>query len=142
MIDCLLLRIEVSWLPNVRDVDPKRLRDASERKYKSELKRLRDLTRDSIPKNQRTASMPMLHNLAWQKVKLDEARVDLMADSIFIPYDNGGGQAGIREHPGYTAYNKLFSTYARGIKQLCDMMYKGAPERDEMLDFLDETRQR
>ncbi len=135
-------RLGGETLPNVRDIDPLKLRDATERKFKAELKRLQDLTRDSIPRNQRTASMPMLHNLAWQKVKLEEARADLMADSIFIPYDNGGGQTGIREHPGYTAYNKLFSTYARGIKQLCDMMHKGAPERDEMLDFLDETRQR
>ena len=129
-------------MPNVRDTDPRKLRDAAERKAKAELKRLQGLTRTAIPANQRTASMPLLQNLAWQKVKLEEARSDLMADSIFIPYDNGGGQAGIREHPGYTAYNKLFSTYARGIKQLCDMMAKGAPERDEMLDFLDETRQR
>lgn len=112
----------------------------SQSRAQTELKRLQDLTRESIPKSLRSVAMPLLHNLAWQKVKLDDARRELMGESLFIPYDNGGGQTGIREHPGFTAYNKLFTTFSRGIKQLTDLMdYEGA-ETDELQDYFNETR--
>lgn len=84
--------------------------------------------------------MPLIHNVAWQKVKLDEARCDLMGESLFVPYDNGGGQSGIREHPGFVAYNKLFTTFSRGIKQLTDLMDFDAGEVDELQEYFDETR--
>ena len=114
--------------------------DNSQRKYQAEVKRLQTLTKDAIPSTQRDVAMPLLHNIAWQKVKLDEARHDLMGESLFVPYDNGGGQSGIREHPGFVAYNKLFTTFSRGIKQLIDLMDYEAGEIDELQGYFDETR--
>lgn len=114
--------------------------DNSQRKYQAEVKRLQGLTKDAIPTTQRDVAMPLIHNLAWQKVKLDEARHDLMGESLFVPYDNGGGQSGIREHPGFVAYNKLFTTFSRGIKQLIDLMDYEAGEIDELQGYFDETR--
>lgn len=113
---------------------------STQTKVQSELKRLQTLTKDAIPKSLRDVAMPLLHNLAWQKVKLDEARRDLMGESLFVPYDNGGGQSGIREHPGFVAYNKLFTTFSRGIKQLTDLMDYEAAEADELQAYYDETR--
>ena len=84
--------------------------------------------------------MPLMHNLAWLKVKLDDARADLMYEDIYTPYDNGGGQSGIREHPGFVAYNKLFTTFSRGIRQLTDLMDYEASEVDELQSYFDETR--
>lgn len=98
------------------------------------------MTKDSIPDERRRAIMPILQNLAFLKVKLDEARIDLMAECIFTTYDNGGGQSGLREHPGFAAYNKLFTTYSRGIKQLTDLMPSGSPAADQLIDYLNETR--
>ena len=109
-------------------------------RYQSELKRLQTLTKDSIPDNLRSTAMPLLHNLAWQKVKLDEARHDLMGESLFIEYDNGGGQKGLREHPGFAAYNRLFTTFQRGMKQLTDLMDYEADEVDELKAYFDESR--
>ena len=63
-----------------------------------------------------------------------------MGESLFVPYDNGGGQSGIREHPGFVAYNKLFTTFSRGIKQLIDLMDYEAGEIDELQGYFDETR--
>lgn len=119
---------------------PMRSAQSSQTKAQSELKRLQSLTKDSIPKSLRDVAMPLLHNLAWQKVKLDEARRDLMGERLFVPYDNGGGQSGIREHPGFVAYNKLFTTFSRGIKQLTDLMDFDAGEVDELQEYFDETR--
>lgn len=117
--------------------------DAAKRvqqRAQSELKKLQDLTKDTIAPDKRKAILPLLHNLAWQKVKLDDARKTLMGQSIVIGYDNGGGQKGIRENPGFTAYNKLFTTFSRGIKQLTDLMPDDAAETDELTEWLDATR--
>lgn len=117
-----------------------RAAQSSQTKTQSEVKRLQEITRDAIPDAMRKVAMPLIHNIAWQKVKLDEARRDLMGESLFVPYDNGGGQSGIREHPGFQAYNRLFTTFQRGIKQLCDMMDAYSGEVDELQSYFDETR--
>ncbi len=109
-------------------------------RYQSELKKLQRLTRDSIPEDRRAAIMPLLSNIAFMKVKLDQARTELMGESIFTYYDNGGGQSGLREHPGFSAYNKLFTTFSRGIKQITDMMPSGSTAADALVDYLNETR--
>lgn len=106
----------------------------------AELRKLRDITRDAIPDEKRKVVMPLLANLAFLKIKLDEARSDLLGEKIYTSYDNGGGQCGIREHPGFSAYNKLLTTYARAIKQLADMMPSGSAAADQLIDYLNETR--
>ena len=109
-------------------------------KVQSELKRLQKITKGVIPETSRSVAMPLMHNLAFQKVKLEECRRDLMGEKLFVPYDNGGGQSGIREHPGFNAYNKLFTTFARGIKQLIDLMDGSDEEVDELRDYFNETK--
>lgn len=109
-------------------------------RYQNELKKLQRLTKDSIPEDRRSAIMPLLSNIAFMKVKLDQARNELMGESIFTYYDNGGGQSGLREHPGFSAYNKLFTTFSRGIKQITDMMPSGSTAADALVDYLNETR--
>lgn len=119
---------------------PKRSGQTIQSRYQSEVKRLQKLTKDVIPDDKRNAIMPMLNNIAFLKVKLDQARNDLMGESIYTEYDNGGGQSGLREHPGFSAYNKLFTTFARGIKQIADMMPSGSTAADALADYLNETR--
>lgn len=106
----------------------------------SELRKLQRLTKDAIPDEKRSVVLGLLPNLAFMKVKLDEARKDLLYENIYAYYDNGGGQTGLREHPGFQAYNKLFTTFQRGIKQLCDLMPTGAAAADALTDYLAETR--
>ena len=106
----------------------------------SELRKLQRITKDAIPDDKRNIVLGMLPNLAFMKYKLDEARKELLYESIFTEYDNGGGQCGIREHPGFAAYNKLFASFQRGIKQLCDLMPTGAAAADALTDYLAETR--
>lgn len=106
----------------------------------SEVRNLQRITKDVIPDEKRKVAMPIIHNLAFLKVKLEVARNDLLYENIFTEYDNGGGQSGLREHPGFSAYNKLFTTFQRGIKQLCDMMPTGAAAADALTDYLAGTR--
>ena len=124
----------------VSPLKPERPSANTQQKAQSELKRLQEITRDAMPDATRKVAMPLMHNIAWQKVKLDEARHDLMYETLFVPYDNGGGQTGIREHPGFTAYNKLFTTFQRGIKQLIDLMETWGGDTDELQDYFNETQ--
>lgn len=111
-------------------------------RYESALREMQRLTKDAIPDERRKVVMPLLHNAAFMKVKLDEARTDLMGEQLYTWYDNGGGQSGIREHPGFSAYNKLLTTFARVIKQITDLMPSGAVEADALTEFINETRLR
>lgn len=113
---------------------------SKQKRVESELKKLREITKGAIPDEKRKAVMPLLANLAFLKVKLDDSRSELLYEDIFTEYDNGGGQTGLREHPGFSAYNKLFTTFSRGIKQLTDMMPNGTAAADALIDFLSETR--
>ena len=109
-------------------------------KVEAELRRLQKATKGAIPDERRAPLLPMLRNLAFLKVKLDEARRDLMFEPIYTEYDNGGGQSGLREHPGFSAYNKLFTTYSREVGKLAAMMPSGSSAADELVDFINSTR--
>lgn len=58
---------------------------------------------------------PVIENTAWIKVKLDDARTAIKNSQVAIPYDNGGGQTGVRENPLFKGYEALFKTYLSGL---------------------------
>lgn len=53
----------------------------------------------------------MRADAAFMRSKLAETRIALAAESVVIPYDNGGGQVGIRANPAFSEYEKLAKTY-------------------------------
>lgn len=67
-----------------------------------------------------------IENTAWMKVKLDEAREAIKTSNVVIPYDNGGGQRGLRENPLFKGYESLFKSYMGGMKQILDALPKQA----------------
>lgn len=50
--------------------------------------------------------------------KLEEARKMIGNMPIVIPYDNGGGQKGIRKNPAFDAYEALLSSYIRALSSV------------------------
>lgn len=64
----------------------------------------------------------VIDNTAWMKAKLDEARDAIKNSSVAIPYDNGGGQKGIRENPLFKGYEALFKSYMSGISKILDTL--------------------
>lgn len=76
-----------------------------------------------------------IENTAWMKVKLDEAREAIKTSNVVIPYDNGGGQKGLRENPLFRGYESLFKSYMSGMKQILDALPKQAADvRDTELE--------
>lgn len=94
--------------------------------------KLKDLLVDlHVSKRRQDAMDAIIDNIAWMKVKLDETREMIKSSSVAIPYDNGGGQTGIRENPLFKGYESLFKTYMSGMEQILSLL---PPEEQENVD--------
>ena len=93
-----------------------------------EMRRLNKMLRDGGVEDRMVRALrPVVENTAWMKVKLDAAREKIHNTDIAIPYDNGGGQKGIRESPAFHGYESLWKSYMLGMGRLLDTM----PEREQ-----------
>lgn len=78
---------------------------------------------------------PVLENTAWMKAKLDEARETIRNTSVAIPYDNGGGQTGIRENPLFKGYEALWKSYMSGMNVIMAQLPQNVVEKEaEQID--------
>lgn len=64
----------------------------------------------------------VVENTAWMKAKLDDAREQIKGSSVAIPYDNGGGQTGIRENPLFKGYSALWKSYMSGMNTILSLL--------------------
>lgn len=71
-----------------------------------------------ISDNRKTLLEPVIENTAWMKIKLDDTRDKIKNSSVVIPYDNGGGQTGIRENPLFKGYESLWKSYLTGMNMI------------------------
>lgn len=77
---------------------------------------------EGAPENVRDRARELAENVLWMEAKLEDARRVIGKSSVAIPYDNGGGQKGIRKNPAFDGYNSLMSSYTKALKQLCEML--------------------
>lgn len=75
-------------------------------------------------------ALELAESVVFMAEKLEESRKVLKDEPIVIPYDNGGGQSGIRENPHFTAFEKLLTTYNKSLRQLTEIIEKGTPVRN------------
>lgn len=78
----------------------------------------------------------LAEQVIFMSKKLKESKAGLKDQAIVIPYDNGGGQTGIRENPAFTAYEKLLATYTKSLTALRDVIGDDAPKEMSELDNL------
>ena len=64
----------------------------------------------------------IIENTAWMKIKLDDAREAVKTSNVVIPYDNGGGQTGLRENPLFKGYESLWKSYMAGMARILDCL--------------------
>lgn len=74
-------------------------------------------------------ALELAESVLFMASKLKEAREAMKDEELVIPYDNGGGQVGIRENPHFTAYEKLMTTYTKSLRQLTEIIEAGTPVR-------------
>lgn len=78
---------------------------------------------DSGVKEEKIESIrTIIENVAWMKVKLDDARETIKTSSVVIPYDNGGGQKGLRENPLFKGYESLWKSYMAGMCKILECL--------------------
>lgn len=93
----------------------------------TEAERLRSLLFDcGVSENYIALLETIIENTAYMKVKLDDAREKINNSSVVIPYDNGGGQTGIRENPLFKGYEALFKSYMSGMCKILDALPQSA----------------
>lgn len=103
---------------------------------------IRLLDRAGISTHEKDVLTPVIDNMAWQRVKLDEARAQMQDANIVCHYDNGGGQAGERENPIFKAYINLWRAYMVGLEKYTAYLPKDLQEeaKEEALDVLAQVR--
>lgn len=98
-----------------------------------------------VSKERVDALQDVITNVEWMREKLDDARAKIAGSSVAIPYDNGGGQTGIRENPLFKGYSSLWKSYISGLQIIMAALPKGteiAPEADEPKTVLQIVRNR
>lgn len=100
----------------------------------NEKNRLCDLlSRAKVPDEKREALAGVIDNLAWMRIRLDDTRNEIKDSKVCIPYDNGGGQSGIRENPLYKGYENLWKSYMVGLEKFSSYLPKEM-EAEELND--------
>mgnify|MGYP007022379021 CR=1 FL=1 len=99
---------------------------------KSEKTRIKRLLKETGTSDARMKMLePVIENVAWMKIKLDQAREKIKNSGIVMPYDNGGGQTGIRENPAFKGYEALWKSYMAGMSKLLEAMPPEVIEAEE-----------
>lgn len=84
-----------------------------------EVRRLTKLLKNANVSDARMNGLKsIIDNVAWMKIKLDDARESIKTSSVVIPYDNGGGQMGLRENPLFKGYESLWKSYMSGMEKI------------------------
>lgn len=80
------------------------------------------LRSQGIPDEQVKLLGPTIDHIVWLEEKMDQGRNLIAASAIVVPYDNGGGQSGIRKNPAYEAIHRMTSSYNATMKTLEDVI--------------------
>lgn len=64
----------------------------------------------------------LIEQLKHMSNRLLEEGKKIEKEPLIIEYDNGGGQAGVRENPFYPAYEKLITTYTKTLTVAKDLI--------------------
>ena len=72
--------------------------------------------------------LPVIENICWMQIKLEDAREDIAGDGLTTEYDNGGGQTGARENPAFKAYEALWKSYSTGLQIILSVLPEQAAQ--------------
>lgn len=96
---------------------------SDQEKARREQRRLKKmLVNSNVPSESINLLDSLIENAAWMKIKLDGAREAIRTTNVVIPYDNGGGQQGLRENPLFKGYESLLKSYMASLKMILDVL--------------------
>lgn len=100
---------------------------------------------DELTKKLMDFCMPIIQNLAFMTVTLEDLKEEINRDGCTVEYKNGENQYGTKKNPAVETYNTMIKNYTVLYKQLFDMIPKPEEyERDREEDdgFDDFVRER
>lgn len=93
-----------------------------------------------LPDHEQQHVRELAESALFMRRKLKESRRELEDQQLAIPYDNGGGQEGVRKNPAFDAYEALMRTYQSVIGQLHDLLgvesSGAAPKQESSLKLM------
>lgn len=108
------------------------MQDVEKRVQEEREKLLASLSFYGVSEKKIEMYMRIIENVAWMAYKLDEARETIKSTQVAIPYDNGGGQKGIRENPLYKGYEALWKSYMSGMEKIFSLLPEEVAEVQEV----------
>jgi hypothetical protein len=106
-----------------------------------EKKRLTKMLKDLGVDNKKILLLsPVIENTAWMRIKLDHAREKISVSGVAVPYDNGGGQTGIRENPAFKGYEALWKSYMTGMTKILDSLPAEVQEEAKKVEVVENPR--
>lgn len=99
------------------------------KRVRKEQRRIKNLLKAAgVPEHHIKLREAMIGNVAWMKIKLDDAREAIRSSELIVEYDNGGGQKGIRENPFLKSYENLWRSYVNGMKIIFEALPESAAD--------------
>ena len=85
-------------------------------------------------------ALELAENVLFMADRLKETRRKAARMDLVIPYDNGGGQTGVRKNPIFEAYAQIFAQYSKGLGQLTEMVEAAGGAKPQAATKLAELR--
>lgn len=79
---------------------------------------------ERMPEHEQASVRTLAENVLFMRSKLAETRKGIAGQQVLIPYDNGGGQRGIRENPAFKGYESLLKSYSAADRELREIIAK------------------
>ena len=86
---------------------------------------------DRLPEHEREHAHELALDVLFMRGKLEETRAGIAKQQVVIPYDNGGGQVGIRANPAFAEYQKLLKSYTAAFNELRGLLESKAKTADD-----------
>ena len=84
-----------------------------------------------LPDHEQADARELSENILFMRRKLRETRIGLEGQAVVIPYDNGGGQTGIRKNPAFDEYRDLLKSYQSAIMCLRQLLGLDKPKEQK-----------
>lgn len=86
---------------------------------------------DGVPDRIRPRAEELAENILMMERKLADTRRGIEGEQVVIPYDNGGGQTGIRENPAFKGYHALLASYRKTVDQFVSLTGGARPQQEQ-----------
>jgi len=111
-----------------------------EKRIKKELAKLKkNWQKKGVPLDENTKKIldfasPLLQNLAFMTVTLEDLKEEINTTGCTVEYKNGENQFGTKKSPAVETYNTMLKNYSNVYKQVFDMI----PKQEEWEKVKDE----